>query len=96
MSDLNARIAVMHKRDVLVAWAFVIGLWFAIIFVAMATWSLAPSGPARVMLLIGGAIILILNTAAIMAMLRHYREDRDFMYGLDIKFLDAARAQKGA
>lgn len=96
MSDLNARIAVMHKRDVLVAWAFVIGLWFAIIFVAMATWSLAPSGPARVMLLIGGAVILILNTAAIMAMLRHYREDRDFMYGLDIKFLDAARAQKGA
>ena len=95
MSDLNARIQAMHKRDVQVAWAFVIGLWFAIIFVAIATWSWAPNGPARVILLIGGAIILILNTAAIMAMLRHYREDRDFMYGLDIKFLDAARAQKG-
>jgi hypothetical protein len=95
MSDLNARIQAMHKRDVQVAWAFVIGLWFAIIFVAMATWSWAPSGPARIVLLIGGAIILILNTAAIMAMLRHYREDRDFMYGLDIKFMDAARAQKG-
>ena len=95
MADLDARIQAMHKRDVQVAWAFVIGLWFAIIFVAMATWSLAPSGQARIVLLIGGAIILILNTAAIMAMLRHYREDRDFMYGLDIKFLDAARAQKG-
>ena len=47
------------------------------------------------MLLIGGALVLIYNTAAIMAMLRHYREDRDFMYGLDIKFLDAARAAKG-
>lgn len=46
------------------------------------------------MLLIGGAMILLLNTAAILAMLRHYREDRDFMYGLDIKFLDIARAQK--
>ena len=32
---------------------------------------------------------------AITAMLRHYREDRDFMYGLDIKFLDEARAAKG-
>ena len=95
MSDLDARIQAMHKRDVQVAWAFVIGLWFAIIFVAMATWSLAPSGGARVVLLIGGVIILILNTAAILAMLKHYREDRDFMYGLDIKFLDAARAQKG-
>ena len=95
MANLDARIQAMHKRDVQVAWAFVIGLWFAIIFVAIATWSLAPSGAARIVLLIGGAIILVLNTAAIMAMLRHYREDRDFMYGLDIKFLDAARAQKG-
>jgi hypothetical protein len=26
-------------------------------------------------------------------MLRHYREDRDFMYGLDIKFLDEAKGR---
>ena len=45
MSDLNARIQAMHKRDVQVAWAFVIGLWFAIIFVANATWSWAPMAP---------------------------------------------------
>lgn len=83
----------MHKRDVQVAWAFVIGLWLAIIFVALATWNLAPTGGARNMLLIAGAVILIFNTAAILAMLRHYREDRDFMYGLDIKFLDAARGK---
>jgi hypothetical protein len=85
----------MHKRDVLVAWAFVIGLWFAIIFVAIATWDLAPSGTARAMLLVAGAVVLLFNTAAILAMLRHYREDRDFMYGLDIKFLDEARERKG-
>lgn len=95
MPDLNQRIEAMHKRDVLVAWAFVIGLWFAVIFVALATWSLAPTGSARTLLLIGGAIGLVFNTAAIVAMLRHYREDRDFMYGLDIKFLDEARGRKG-
>ena len=39
--------------------------------------------------------MLIFNTAAILAMLRHYREDRDFIYGLDIRFLDEARAGKG-
>lgn len=94
MSDLDQRITAMHSRDVRVAWAFVIGLWFAIIFVAIATWNLAPNGPARVVLLIGGAIILLFNTAAIMAMLQHYRDDRDFIYGLDIKFLDASRAGK--
>lgn len=95
MPDLNQRIEAMHKRDVLVAWAFVIGLWFAVVFVALATWSLAPTGSARTLLLIGGAIVLVFNTAAIVAMLRHYREDRDFMYGLDIKFLDEARGRKG-
>ena len=84
----------MHKRDVQIAWAFVIGLWFAIIFVAIATWDLAPDGAARTLLLIGGAVVLVFNTAAIFAMLRHYREDRDFMYGLDIKFLDEAKGRK--
>ncbi|MCB2104026.1 MAG: hypothetical protein KDD81_12985 [Rhodobacteraceae bacterium] len=85
----------MHRRDVVIAWAFVVGLWFSVIFVALATWSLAPSGIARMILLAGGAIVLVFNTAAIMAMLRHYREDRDFMYGLDIKFLDEARKARG-
>ena len=82
----------MHKSDVRIASAFVIGLWLAVIFVAYATWSLAPNATARIVLLIGGATVLVFNTAAILAMLRHYREDRDFMYGLDIKFLDQARA----
>ena len=94
MSDLTKRIETMHRRDVAVAWAFGRGLWFAIIFVAIGTWSLAPSGATRAVLLIGGAIVLLFNTAAILAMLRHYREDRDFMYGLDIQFLDEAREAK--
>ena len=95
VSDLNSRIEAMHKSDTRIAWACVVGLWLAIIFVAWGTWGLAPSGAARVVLLIGGALVLLFNTAAIMAMLRHYREDRDFMYGLDIKFMDAAKAAKG-
>lgn len=94
MPTVNDRIEVMHRRDVKVAWAFVIALWVAMLFVAVATWSLAPSGAARAVLLAGGAVVLVFNTAAIVAMLRHYRNDRDFMYGLDIKFLDAARAAR--
>ena len=85
----------MHRRDVMVAWAFVIGLWFAVIFVALATWDLAPNPTARWMLMFAGATVLLFNTAAILAMLRHYREDRDFMYGIDIKFLDEAKGRRG-
>ena len=95
MSDLDQRIEAMHRSDVRIAWAFVVGLWVAMIFVAIATWDLAPDNQSRGLLLIAGAVILVFNTAAIMAMLKHYREDRDFMYGLDIKFLDEARAAKG-
>ncbi|WP_309666119.1 hypothetical protein [Tabrizicola sp.] len=94
MADLDQRIEAMHRRDVLVAWAFVVGLWCSVIFVAYATWDLAPDSTARTLLLIGGAIVLVFNTAAITAMLRHYREDRDFMYGLDIKFSDEARGRR--
>ena len=85
----------MHRRDIAVAVAFILGLWFAIIFVALETWALAPTPAARTILLISGAVVLLFNSAAIMAMLRHYREDRDFMYGLDIKFLDEARGRRG-
>ena len=95
MSDLGSRIAAMHRSDTRIAWAFVVGLWLSVLFVAYATWDLAPNGAGRILLLIGGAVVLLFNTAAIVAMLRHYREDRDFMYGLDIKFLDEARAARG-
>ena len=95
MASLEGRIAAMHRRDTWVAWVFVVGLWVAMFFVATATWDLAPNAPARFLLLVAGAVILVFNTAAILAMLRHYREDRDFMYGLDIKFLDASRGVGG-
>lgn len=94
MPDLSQRIEAMHKRDVQIAWAFVIGLWLAMVFVAIATWSLAPNGTARLLLLIAGAVVLVFNTAAILAMLRHYREDRDFIYELDIRFADEARGRR--
>jgi len=95
MSDVTQRVTAMHRRDVQIAWAFVIGLWVAMLFVAWATWDLAPDGAARVLLMIGGAVILVFNTAAIMKMLAHYRQDRDFIYGLDIRFQDEARGRKG-
>lgn len=95
MTDLTERIVRMHRRDAVVAWAFVIGLWFVMIFVAAATWTIAPRADARALLMVAGAVVLIFNTAAILAMLRHYREDRDFMYGLDLRFLDESRARRG-
>ncbi len=94
MPPSDPRIASMHQRDVVAAWTFVIGLWLAIVFVLWATWDIAPSSGARTVLLIGGLAVLVFNTAAILAMLAHYREDRDFIYGLDLRFLDALRSER--
>ena len=95
MADPDPRIDQMHRRDVTVAWAFVLGLWLAMGFVLWATWDLAPTPGLRLLLIVGALFVLVFNTAAILAMLAHYREDRDFMYGLDLRFLDALRAGRG-
>lgn len=94
MSDLKQRIEAMYKRDILIVYAFVIGLWFAVIFVMIATWNLAPDGPWRTILMIGGAAVLLFNTASMSALVKHYKEDKDFIYGLDIKHLDEMRGHK--
>jgi hypothetical protein len=38
---------------------------------------------------------LIFNTASIAAMVKHYEEDKEFIYGLDIKHLDEAKKNRG-
>ena len=96
MSDLDQRIEAMHRSDVRGAWTLVVMLWLVVVFVLAMSWQYIPDGGVRVVSLIGAAAILIFNTAAILAMLKHYSEDKHFIYTLDIKLLDAARDNKGA
>ena len=44
--------------------------------------------------LAGGAAVLLFNTASMGAMVKHYKEDKDFIYGLDIKHLDEMRGHR--
>ena len=94
VEDLDARVHRMHRRDRLGALAFVIALWVAVLFVLVSVWPLVTVPTMRVILLISGGLVLIFNTASIWAMLRHYADDRDFIYGLDLKHLDEMRRQK--
>jgi hypothetical protein len=43
---------------------------------------------------VAAAAVLIFNTAAILAMVRIYRVDKDFIYGLDIRHSDASRNRR--
>jgi hypothetical protein len=94
MAEIDGRIEVMYRRDRLWAWALVLVLWITILAVLIFSWPYIPDGGVRIAVLTGGAAVLLFNTASIAAMLNHYAEDKEFIYGLDIKGLDAMKAAR--
>lgn len=94
VGNIDERIDRMHGRDRIGALAFVIALWIVLIFVIASIWSAIADGSIRAILLIAGGLVLVFNTASIVAMLRHYASDKHFIYGLDLKHLDEMRRQR--
>ena len=94
MAELDGRIDAMYRRDKIWAWVLVALLWITILAVLFFSWPYIPDDGVRIVALIGAAAVVIFNTASIVAMLRHYAEDKEFIYGLDIKGLDAMKARK--
>jgi hypothetical protein len=93
---MRRRIDSMFGRDRLMAGVALLALWVALGYVYFAV-SLAAVDPAvRVALTIGAAGVLVFNTASVTAMIRHYKEDKDHIYGLDIHHLDENRMRKAA
>ena len=92
--DISDRIDRMHGRDRMGALAFVAALWVVLIFVLAAIWPNIADATLRTILLIAAGVLLIFNTASIVAMLRHYASDKEFIYGLDLKHLDEMRRQR--
>jgi hypothetical protein len=88
---LRSRIDAMLSRDRAMAWIFVVLLWITIGFVYFATDQFITDSTLRIVLTLGALLILIFNTASMLAMIKHYQEDRDHIYGLDIKHLDENR-----
>jgi len=78
-------------------WAFgaVLVLWATYAFVF---WRLAQDPGADGVLqalAVAGGLVLLFNTASILAMIKHYGEDKDHIYGLDIHYLDEMKKSKG-
>lgn len=95
--DLGKRVNAMYHRDCLFAWVFVAWLWLTyafVYFVITLVSDAAAKGDIQVALIVGGLLVGIYNTASTIAMLRHYKEDKDFIYRVDIRQLDAIRSLK--
>jgi hypothetical protein len=94
MPDLNQRIEAMYQGDKRGAWTFITALWIVILFVLFMSWPHIPDGGVRIAALLAAAAVLIFNTASIYAMVKHYQDDKQFIYGLDIKHLDAMKGHR--
>lgn len=91
---LATRIDAMFARDKLWAFGFVVALWLTVAFVLLAVSPHIPSGGIRIVCWISAAVLLLFNTASIIAMVRHYAHDKEHIYAIDIRHLDEARAQR--
>lgn len=93
--DLERRISRMHSRDKAGLIVFVLALWGTLLFTLFSIWPSISVPAIQVILVVSGGFVLALNSAAVVAMLRHYDEDRHFIYGLDLKHLDEMRRRRG-
>ncbi|MFO1061225.1 MAG: hypothetical protein U1E53_30190 [Dongiaceae bacterium] len=89
--DLTPRIEAMFRRDRIWAFGFVVALWFVIGLVLLEVNPYITSSGIRAVCWISALILLLFNTASIAAMVRHYAHDKQHIYGLDIRHLDAGR-----
>ena len=92
--DIKTRMNDMYQRDCWLAWFDVALLWATVIFVLFAILGIVEDSNIRLVLYISSAVLLLFNTASVFAMTKHLREDKDFIYGLDIQHLDANLAAK--
>ena len=88
---LQRRIDAMFARDKVWAFGFVIALWLVVGLVLVEVDPYITSDAIRWVSWISALILLIFNTASITAMVSHYSHDKEHIYGLDIRHLDAGR-----
>jgi hypothetical protein len=86
----------MFVWDCIFGWVFVVWLWltYGFVFFMTTTQTGFAGGGVRIALIIGGLMVCIYNTGSIAAMVRHYGHDKDFIYTVDLRHLDAYRAAR--
>lgn len=86
----------MFLRDRWMAIACVVVLLIVLPFVYIALWNDMPDHATRIVLGVACAVLLIYNVASMMALVRNYRRDRDFIYRRDVAHLRELRVARRA
>ncbi|GBU18767.1 MULTISPECIES: hypothetical protein [Methylobacterium] len=94
MQHQDPRVASMFRRDCAAAIGAVVAVWLIYGFTFWTMRSAFEASQVTWIMVVLGACVLFLNTAAIAAMIRHYGEDRAAIYGMDIYYLDRLREER--
>ncbi len=97
-TEFKQRIQKMFIWDCIFGFVFVVWLWltYGFVFYMTITQSEFASGGVKIVLIIAGLLVCIYNTGSITAMVRHYSKDKNFIYTVDLRHLDAYHESKGS
>lgn len=92
--SLESRIAVLARRDRVLAISFTLLMWLVLAFLFVTASAVAPHPSIIVVLAVATLLLGLFNTASVLALLRRYAESRELIYRPDVLRLDLMRAQR--
>jgi hypothetical protein len=94
--DVRQEMDTLYARDRWMAIAMVVALLIVLPFVFIALWDNMPDTATKVVLGVSAAVLLIYNIASMLALIRNYRRDKDFIYRRDVAHLRELRVARRA
>ncbi len=91
----DPRVETMFGKDRMWAFLALLVLWALYTFTFFAILPHLNDEGVLAALFISGGLVMFFNGAAIWAMIKHYREDKEHIYGLDLHYLDLMNKSKG-
>ena len=89
--SIAARIDAMARSDKMTAVVFTVAMWIVLTFTFFSVYRIAPTPEIAVVLAIAFIFLGGFNTASMIAMIRGYAKDKDFIYLEDVLNLDRMR-----
>jgi hypothetical protein len=98
--SIQEQMETMYGWDRWMAIASVVALLIVLPFVFIALWDDMPGAGTKIVLAASGVVLLIYNIVSMLALIRNYKRDKDFIYRRDVAHLRelqvARRAAKGS
>ena len=98
-AGIGKQMDTMFQRDRWMAIAMVVALLVVLPYIYIALWDEMPGTGTKVVLAGACIVLLIYNVASMLALVRNYQRDKDFIYRRDVAHLRelavARRAAKG-